>query len=254
MNPIPNTTFAGGFAGPTSSCRWASFDASAGVSSGLYKYGNISNYVGDDPFAVDWNRERIKETFNAHSLISAKQVHSDNIYICHPQMNDAEVDGYDAIISNIAGQAIMIQQADCQAVLLFDPEKKVVAGIHAGWRGNVDNIISKTITAMSKQFGTYASTVQAFIGPSLGPCCAEFVNYKTEFPSSFQNFLTEKENHFNLWQVSKNQLMDSGVKAENISIAGECTSCNENYFSYRRACRTGNGTTGRNCSVIMLED
>ncbi|MGL1930843.1 MAG: peptidoglycan editing factor PgeF [Desulfotalea sp.] len=253
MNPIPSTTYAGGFAEAMSSCRWASFDASTGISSGAYKYGNICEYVGDDPFAVNWNRERIKESFAARSLISAKQVHGCNIFISSPNQSDIEVEGYDAIISNVAGQALMIQQADCQAILLFDP-KGVVAAIHAGWRGNVDNIIGKTISCCEQEFSSLASDIHAFISPSLGPCCAEFVNYKKEFPSSFTSFMTEKKSHFNLWQVSRSQLIDAGVKPENITMAEDCTSCNDNYFSYRRACREGDGVTGRNCSVIMLEE
>lgn len=254
VSPSPTTALSGGFGNHTSSCSWASYNATTGVSSGPFRYGNVSRSVGDDSFSVDWNRERIKEHLGATTLISAHQVHGDAIYCCTTMPSqDIEVEPYDAIITNVKGLAIIIQQADCQALLLFDEKNGVIAGIHAGWRGNIINIINKTVQAMSTNFGSKPQHIRAYISPSLGPCCAEFVHFKDEFPESFQKFATAKPNHFNLWEISQQQLLDTGILLQHIEIAGICTSCNRDFFSYRRACREGDGRTGRCCSAIVLD-
>lgn len=253
-NPSPTAALSGGFGSHKSSCVWASYNATTGVSSGPFRYGNVSLGVGDDDFSVQWNRDRIKEHLGATTLLSARQVHDDSVYCCTTMpTSDTEVDGYDAIITNLRGVAIMIQQADCQAVLLFDEETGAIAGIHSGWRGNVLNIINTTVQAMSENFSSNPQNIRAYISPSLGPCCAEFVNSHNEFPQEFQDFVTEKPNHFNFWDISRQQLLDAGILAQNIEVAGICTSCNEEFFSYRRACRESDGRTGRCCSAIVLD-
>lgn len=253
-NPSPTAALSGGFGSHKSSCFWASYNATTGVSSGPFRYGNVSFGVGDDNFSTQWNRDRIKEQLAATTLLSARQVHQDSIYCCTTMPeSDTEVDGYDAIITNLRGLAILIQQADCQAVLLFDEEAGAIGAIHSGWRGNVLNIIGKTVLAMSEHFSSKPQNIRAYISPSLGPCCAEFVNSHNEFPEEFQNYTTDKPHHFNLWNISRQQLIDTGIRAQNIDVAGICTSCNEEFFSYRRAQRQGNRRTGRCCSAIVLD-
>lgn len=145
----------------------------------------------------------------------------------------------------------MIQQADCQAVLLHDPIHRAIAAIHCGWRGSVAGIIEKTVARMQGCFGSEPAFLQAAVSPSLGPCCGEFVNYEAELPQAFQRFQV-RENYFDFWEISRWQLQECGVKAASIAVAGQCTVCSSDYFSYRRACRENSGRTGRNCSVIVL--
>jgi len=163
-----------------------------------------------------------------------------------------EVEGYDALISNQPGTALMIQQADCQAVLLFDPVKNVIGAVHSGWRGTVANIIGETIMQMGRHYGTDPKNLQAGISPSLGPCCAEFVNYRKELPEAFQRYQV-KNNHFDFWQISVRQLSEAGLRSVAIRKPDVCTSCSEDYFSYRRAVREGDPVCGRHGSVICLE-
>lgn len=249
----PIVMISGSVANYDCSCQWSCFGALGGVSSGVYKSGNIGLSVGDNPFNVKWNRERIKEIVSAETLLSARQVHGVDVFnLTKPLLDDMEVEQCDALVTNQRGVGLMIQQADCQAVLLFDPVQQVIAAIHSGWRGSVQNIIAKTLSVMSDDYASSPKDVYAFISPSLGPCCAEFRNYKEELPEEFRRQMV-KENHFDFWQISKEQLVHAGLLACNISCAEVCTSCNADYFSYRRACRAGNGVTGRNCTVIVLE-
>lgn len=214
---------------------------------------NLSYGVGDNPKSVIRNRTHLKNTLSVTHLLSAKQVHGDTIFIAEtPLSEDIEIDGYDALMTNIPDIGLMIQQADCQAVTLFDPIHSAIAAIHCGWKGSVLNILAKTTQLMARQYNSSPNDIQAHISPSLGPCCAEFTNHKTELPASFLAFQV-KENYFNFWQISKMQLIESGLKEQNIESAEQCTSCSPDYFSYRRACREGDGRTGRCATVIALQ-
>lgn len=228
------------------------FDRHGGLSKSPFQSLNVSFSVGDDLRNVVRNRAIIKQAVGVDTLVSAKQVHGDNIYhLKSLPKRDLEVEGYDAIITQVKNVGLVIQQADCQGVLLYDKAKKAVAAIHCGWRGSVEEIIRKSIVEMQKLFSTDPNDLQATISPSLGPCCGEFKNYSEELPEKFHSFQVE-ENYFDFWRISKQQLLDSGLQDSAISISGCCTSCSSDYFSYRRARRNGDGITGRNCSVIVL--
>lgn len=207
---------------------------------------NVSFGVGDKPSHVHENRQRIQNHLGSKSLISARQTHGKRVAIITEPQESAELDGFDGLICSVPGIAIMIQQADCQGVLLYDPAKKIVAAVHSGWQGSVANIIQETISTMTLTFGSEPRDLLAGISSSLGPCCAEFVNFKTELPMEFQKFQTSP-NHFDFWGISKKQLMSEGVLESHIDINGTCTKCSDNFFSYRR-----NRLTGRCCSVIGL--
>ncbi len=250
---IPVPFFSGGFGQVQSGCLWACYGRLGGVSRGKYGQANVSLQVGDDVCAVAWNRQRIKENMQAEILLSARQTHSINIHLqTKPIMNDLEIANCDGFITDQPGISLMIQQADCQAVLCFDPVKKVIGAVHSGWRGSVQDIAGRMVVMMKEIFSSKPTDIQAVISPSLGPCCAEFVNYQEELPIEFQRFMTGKK-HFDFWQISRFQLLFAGLREENIQSLDICTCCDENYFSYRRACREADGVTGRQCSLIMLD-
>ncbi|SHH75706.1 polyphenol oxidase family protein [Desulfofustis glycolicus] len=230
------------------------FQRDGGVSQGRFGSLNLSYHVGDDPACVAENRRRVKEAMAVERLISARQVHGDRICLVDGgAAGDQEVDGYDALITTDPGTALLVQQADCQAVLLHDPVRRAVAAVHCGWRGSVAGLIGKTVALMKTELRTDPRHCEAFIGPSLGPCCAEFVNYRDELPPSFWRFQCAP-NYFDFWQLSTWQLTEAGLPVDNIQISGICTSCSSNYFSYRRACRNGIGHTGRHGSAICLQE
>jgi YfiH family protein len=131
--------------------------------------------------------------------------------------------------------------------MVYDPVRRVVANIHSGWRGSIGNIIGRTLQEMTAAFGTAAGDVVAGIGPSLGPCCAEFVHYRKEIPRSFWPY-KNADHHFNFWAISHDQLCEAGVPTEHIFASQLCTRCHtDRFFSYR-----GEGTTGRFAAVIGL--
>lgn len=234
-------------------CSYALFDRHGGVSRSPYASLNVGEHVGDQHQAVLENRRRVKEILAIPAVLSARQVHDTSIYcLTEPLTEDREVDGFDALITDRPGVGLMIQQADCQAVLLFDPVHQVIAAVHCGWRGSVQNILPQVIEVMAEKYATAPADVQAVISPSLGPCCAEFINYRRELPAEFAQFMVRK-NYFDFWQISRYQLLSAGMSDEHIETANTCTCCSDDYFSYRRASRLQNGLTGRNCSVIALQ-
>ena len=228
------------------------FTRHGGVSSGRYTSLNVSHGTGDDPRNIEGNRARIQRRIGTERLISAHQIHSNRVYLDTGEiMLSHEVQEYDALISNRPGTALMVQQADCQAVLLYDQVNHAVAAVHNGWRGSVVNIIATTIDEMQRHYGTDPSDLQARISPSLGPCCAEFINHQKELPESFRRFQVG-ENQFDFWQISAEQLRGAGLQTDTIQLPDICTSCSQDYFSYRRAVREGVPQCGRHASVIYL--
>ncbi|MDO9264113.1 MAG: laccase domain-containing protein, partial [Desulfosalsimonadaceae bacterium] len=77
------------------------------------------------------------------------------------------------------------------------------------------------------------------VSPSLGPCCSEFVHYRTEIPEPFWRY-KDRRDHFNFWAITRDQLADCGIQRQNIELSNLCTKCNDHvFFSYRQAKQTG---------------
>lgn len=228
------------------------FNRHGGVSGDVFASLNVSFGTGDSPDNIKRNRTLIKQELGIQQLISGVQIHGRRVYVVKgSESSDSDVGQYDALISNRPGTGLMIQQADCQAVLLFDEEHGAIGAAHSGWRGSVANIIGATIEQMMHHYGTDPSALRAYISPSLGPCCAEFIHYRTELPLSFHRFQAEKH-YFDFWQISVDQLMHAGVRFDAIQLPETCTCCSRDYFSYRRAVRESDGICGRQASVICL--
>ena len=223
------------------------FGRQGGVSPPPYDSLNVGLGVGDEPGRVAENRRRIREHLGLTVLVSARQVHGDRILcLSSPVATDAEHDGYDALITDQPGLGLMIQQADCQAVVIFEPVRRVVANVHVGWRGSVAGIIGAVVRRLREEFGAEAARMRAAISPSLGPCCAEFIPYQDTLPAVFHPYQSRPA-HFDFWAISRMQLMQAGVPAAGIRVAGICTRCQTGYFSYRRE-----GVTGRGATVVVL--
>jgi YfiH family protein len=235
--------------------RHGIFCRNGGSSRHPYHSLNVGLAVGDDSGTVKRNLERIARCIDAKELVFTRQVHDTTIRVfTNSHSIDAETPSSslpvgDGMITDIQGKFLSIKLADCQSVLMVDPVRKVVANIHSGWRGSIKNIIGKAINKLEEQFQCRPGDIRAGISPSLGPCCAEFVNYRKEIPKRFWGY-KDKADRFDFWAISRDQLCDAGVLSKHIDTSGICTRCNtDRFFSYR-----GEGTTGRFASVIGLSD
>lgn len=226
------------------------FTRQGGVSESPYDTLNSSYQTGDGQERVRRNLQIIREAVGAQHLVFMNQMHGKEMLVLRQgsfQALQAPPDA-DAIITDIPNLAIMVKQADCQAVILFDPTKGVVSNVHCGWRGNVSNILGSAVERMGSDFGCRPQDLRAAIGPSLGRCCAEFDSHKEFFPKHFRPFMV-REGYFDLPNISLWQLLEAGLKRDHIEVVRICTSCNTNvFYSYR-----SEGTTGRFATVAMLK-
>ena len=241
----------------TSSYLFENLAACAGIRHGIFTRNggcspppfnslNVSHGIGDDESRVEANRQIVGRCFRGADLVYSRQVHGRQVinlvdYSDHQRgsMHLAEPIVGDAMVTDQPQKALVIQVADCQSVLLYEPARRVVANVHCGWRGSIQNIIGCTVETMAQQFNCNPGRIIAGIGPSLGPCCAEFINYKAEIPQAFWNY-KDSNHHFNFWSISCDQLTKAGVAPENIETSRICTRCRtDEFFSYRNAKITG---------------
>lgn len=229
------------------------FTRHGGQSQGPYAELNLSFSVGDDQQKVASNRELVINTLDLSALRSMKQGHGkETVEIQGSLSKDSQIipesRSGDILMTNVPKQGLMIKQADCQSILLYDPAHRAIANIHCGWRGNVINVIGEAVSRMRSTYRTDPLKLLAGIGPSLGPCCAQFINYQKEIPARYWTYQS-RPYYFDLWRLSRDQLTAAGVLEDHIEIAGICTSCQtRDFYSHRKEKKTG-----RFATVIALQ-
>jgi YfiH family protein len=206
------------------------------------------------------------EEISDSRLVTLKQVHSDRILVLDDHSSlETSMTG-DALITAQPRVLLAVQTADCMPVLILDPQRKVVAAVHGGWRGTVKRIIEKTIRKMQARLGSDAADCIAVVGPSIRQCCylvgqeviaafcAEF-DYarslfnpsKSKIQSPDEYSASETTLFLDLPKASKQQLLDSGLLETNIYADPPCTSCDTSrFFSHRAEA----GHCGRMMAVI----
>lgn len=218
-----------------------------GVSKGASSTLNLGDGTSDHAENHRANRELVRKVIEVPRLIFPHQTHGVNVERITAKNCDKTFHA-DAIFTTEKGIAIGVTHADCQAAIFYDPVHEAIAVIHAGWKGQAQNIYARTLEAMQRDIGTQPQNLLVCISPSLGPDHAEFKNYKQELPQDFWAFQV-KPNYFNLWAVSRKQLNALGVLDKNIEMSEVCTYCHpKDYFSYRRE-----KDTGRHGTVVALK-
>ncbi|MDH4097995.1 MAG: polyphenol oxidase family protein, partial [Nitrospira sp.] len=104
-----------------------------------------------------------------------KQVHGTDALVVDRALTQSDrfLDGWDALVTDQPGVMVAVRTADCVPVLMHDPQRRVVAAVHAGWRGAVAGIVQKTLALMESRFGSVSEELRVSIGPSAGVCCYE---------------------------------------------------------------------------------
>lgn len=234
-----------------------------GVSTGNYRSFNLGEYSGDSIENVTANRNRLADMLNisVNELYLPYQTHEDNICIIDSdfltkdkaQQKDL-LHGVDAIITDEKGVFVGVGTADCVPILIYDPSLKVLAAIHAGWRGTVAKLPEKAVFEMIRLFGCKSADLIAVIGPSISidnfEVGEEVVNQFVDVGFCLsdigqKNNITNKW-HLNLWKSNQILLEKAGLSPLNIEISGLCTYTNDElFFSARRqTIRSGRIITG----------
>lgn len=235
-----------------------------GVSLPPYNSLNLGLHTNDNSDQVLANRSLLAEATGIakENFLYASQVHSGDVKIIDSMAIEngilSQNPRTDATITNLPCICLIVMVADCVPVLLFDPVKRVIAVIHAGWRGTVHQIASITVRTMAEHFGCDPADIIAGIGPSIGPCCYEVGEDVRDFVSqSFgttEGYLIRKnvspKPYFDLWYANHKQLTDNGLKSENIETSEICTQCHSDIFFSSRA---SGGVTGRFAAGICIK-
>lgn len=196
-------------------------------------------------------------------VVTGHQVHGTEIaVVTDPDTGRDDLEGYDALMTNVKGCAIGVRTADCIPVLLYDHVNEAVAAIHSGWKGTLNRISQKTIFKMTETFGTNPEDLVAVIGPGICRKCfqvgEEVVNYFKDngidiepvysWDGPKQEGSMAGGHHLDLIEENRILLLESGVLPENITVSGLCTYEDTRFFSARRE----GGACGRNINVIKL--
>lgn len=186
----------------------------------------------------------------AKGLIVPKQVHGDVIWKVTPkEFPQAGIFEADAIITETVGLAIGIRTADCLPALLYDPVRKVIAAVHAGWKSTKLDIARKTVERLRSDYGVDPKNIRAAIGPCIRrESCEVGPEFKEYFPMDTAQ--TPDGLRFDILQANVRQLTRAGVRPENIFDSGLCSFKDvARFHSFRRDAEK----SGRMISVIMME-
>lgn len=214
---------------------------------------NIGFTEGTDYEMIRDNRMDLGKAvgFEVSRMVCAHQIHSDHITVVKAEDRgkgaldkESRLPDTDGMITDVPGVCLLVLSADCVPVLLYDPVKRVIGAIHAGWRGTVAGIAGKAVAGMRENYGCCPADIIAGIGPSIGRCCFEVGPEVADvFREKFGNMpelvtASEVADKFfvDLWMANFYVLTHAGVSARHIEISGLCTRCRpDEFFSYRYA-------------------
>ncbi len=214
-----------------------------GISPAPFASLNLGLNTADDPANVTENRRRFFATLGVDpsQTVSAYQVHGTQILVA---TEPGRFEGFDAFVTNQSGLLLTVTVADCVPILICDPVRRVVAAVHAGWRGTIGQIVRLSIQTMCADFQTNPIDCVAYVGTCIDDCSFEVGPEVAEQFLADVRPLAKKPGKFlvNLKQANVRQLTDMGVPSAQIEVSPYSTVLhNANYFSYRHE----QGQTGR---------
>ncbi|MEW5872603.1 MAG: peptidoglycan editing factor PgeF [Chloroflexota bacterium] len=240
----------------------AVFTRQGGVSPAPWSSLNVGGTVGDDPERVLENRRRSFQALgkSLESMYDVWQVHGIEVVCTEaPRPADAAHLRADAMLTAQPGVTLYMRFADCVPIFLYDPRRRVVGMVHAGWQGTVNRVASKTVQVMQARYNSSPGDILAGIGPSIGPhhypVGPEVVQQVRQAFGADGGDLLGVEHRGNgrygveldLWRA--NRLILEQVGVSQIETAEICTACHlEDWYSHRGE----GGRTGRFGALIAL--
>jgi len=239
--------------------RHAFFTREGGVSEGIYASLNVGRGSKDQAFHVAENRRRAAAWFGVEptSLLTAYQIHSATVLIADRPWGDARPEG-DGVLTAETGLVCGALAADCAPVLLADAQARVVAAVHAGWRGALGGVVESAVEGMIGQ-GAHPARIVAAVGPCIGPrsyevgedFLAAFTGKDSAYAAFFRPGAAPDKQMFDLPAFVVSRLRDSGVAR--CEWIGRDTYIDEAlFYSNRRAVHHREGDYGRLLSAIAL--
>jgi purine-nucleoside/S-methyl-5'-thioadenosine phosphorylase / adenosine deaminase len=189
---------------------------------------------------IQMNRARFLATIGAPGwpIIKLKQIHSGLVVDVDDTSGANEAIAADAAVTSLRGVMLAVQTADCVPILIADAGGRVVAAIHAGWRGTASRIARSAVGRLVEKFRVQPESLYAVIGPHIGVCCYEVGEEVVDGiadPAAIERRSDWLKPHLNLAAANQRQLLDSGIPEVQIETSSLCTKCREDLFhSYRR--------------------
>lgn len=240
-----------------------------GVSRGLYDSLNFRTTGNDKKENVYKNIEIIcnKLNISPDNICKAHQLHTDDILVLNNnnkqkynfRVNNDEK--FDAYVTNEKNIATLVTTADCNPIIIYDPVKNVVANVHSGWKGTVKQIYLKVAKFLHKKFECNYLDLIVCVGPSINKCCwlSQDEDLRKLFLSIWpyeDEYIENKENGYfgvDFPYVIKKDLINLGLKKENIVLSNICTCCNtESFYSYRDATKKAQKDYGTMATIVEL--
>jgi YfiH family protein len=216
---------------------------------------NVGSNVGDDEAALAVNHARIYAHLgtDGERVASARQVHGSRVAAINGANGGLVEPNTDGLVTRTPEIALLLRFADCQPVLLYDPENHALGLVHAGWRGIAQGIARRAVDAMQKAFGSRPEALLVGLGPAIGPChyiVGEEVAAVMAYALPHWKKAMSPEGEvwrLDLSTANAQQLAATGVRQ--IEHAHLCTAChNDEFFSHR----ADNGRTGRFAAVAYM--
>ena len=233
------------------------FNKKNGFSKGLYKGLNCGRGSGDKKKYIKKNLNYVKNKLKSkkNNIALLYQVHSAKFFFIK-KFPKKKIIG-DALITNTSNLPIGILTADCAPILILDSKRKIIAAVHAGWKGAYKNIVIKVLKKLVK-LGANKKDIIAVIGPSIGQKNYEvgrefkdkFIKKSKKNSKLFK--LNKKRIYFDLAKFIHNQLISFGILKIDV-IRKDTFDKKNNFFSARRSLKKKETDYGRNISVIMLK-
>lgn len=237
-----------------------------GVSRGRYAKMNISFTNGDDPDSVKENFRRLLSAMGSENWersVMSRQEHTDIVRIISEDdlgkgyLKPRDYTAIDGIVTDIANVPLVTLFADCVPLIFLDPQKKVIAASHSGWKGTVQQIGKRTVEKMREHFGCDPKNILAAILPCIGKCCYEvdqplYDAFSKVDCLDVNEVMTPKGNGkymLDLVKANERILLSAGILPKNLTLSDVCTCCNADTLHSHRA--TG-GNRGNLAAVIEL--
>lgn len=237
-----------------------------GVSQGYLGTMNLSFHRGDQNEAVMENHRRFAKAigYDETRLVFSDQVHETRIRKVTAKdcgkgiVRESDICKTDGLVTNEPGVPIMTFFADCVPLFFYDPDGKVIAMAHSGWRGTVGRIGMKMIEYMHTEYGSDPSRILCAIAPSICQSCYEVSSdvadrfYEVFGEEHGEELLYRKENgkyQLNLHKACELTLLEAGVLPKHLDVTDLCTCCNPDFFFSHRA---SNGKRGNLAGVMMI--
>jgi polyphenol oxidase len=240
--------------------RHAFFTREGGVSEGVYASLNCGFGSGDDPTKVARNRAIAADALGLAEgrLITCYQVHSATVLTVEKPWQREDSPRADGMVTKQPGIALGVLAADCAPVLFTDAEAGVVGAAHGGWRGALSGVMEATVAAMTA-LGAEHSRIHAGIGPCIGPDSyevgPEFPGRFAEIDAASDAFFVPAERlghfRFDLPGYIAHRLARLGLGGV-ADVGCDTLADPTRFFSYRRACLTGERDYGRALAAIAL--